>query len=793
MKHEAVIKALFDDIWNMQRAHEHDMLEMQVKLAEAQKVPIPTNPRAPFISEVTNNNVGGGSAYNNVGGGEAYFRPMTSRVIHSSQSMSSQPVIPVHGPFNSTMHVPASNYSYNTNHMSHQNTSVYTNISYADEGSPVPDINITEWLDNYFDPLGEPCPDPLGPGAPKVDDRLRYFQDATTHSITLRPGQAIPIDRSKYHYKHDCPQNYETQLNMRTAINVLIKRGLHIGLSEPKVRSSPACLINPNPLISRCSFDKNTKSWIDSVNEFEAMAFEHGCSPRQVLIFMTNRNSYREGTKWNRIIDEQETSELWSHIHMIQDFDDLGNFCHWMRIREWFSRHRDFITWDYADSIKDKLNAMRVKSNPTMRSLSPLAFLGTYIHEATLLYKKLPAKDTLPRDKVRNTYAALKRGAEWQMQQDAVNGIEDRDCIDILVAAKVRETCELKGYDPDNDHAQIWNIMIDFADSQQTIHEAEVKRAKEVAVMSAEIIVKSVTQQSGQVAVASHQQRHHSRSYQQPKMGSPMMKYPQRANLLTIVMPQVSLKQHRDEAVSVRIAMKQYSSWNEIPMEIISLMHQEHEFRCSQEAIQMGTDETDSYYSMLKDEFLRNEEASRLRCVQAYSLTPNSYNESWLTRKWCRVCGLYNHIHINCSFRDFTTDHYLSTFKMKFQPDIIIDLILAACKSRGHLSYESGSTAIKLRERIMSERAEFLNIKEKALADGSFKQLYNNDKYNKYYKSPVSSALSATSDSKLSTVNSVTSDNKLSVVNSFAMNTVDAVSSFEDSLNALHQLLRCCS
>ena len=232
-----------------------------------------------------------------------------------------------------------------------------------------------------------------------------------------------------------------------------------------------------------------------------------------------------------------------------------------------------------------------------------------------------------------------------------------------------------------------------------------------------------------------------------------MMKYPQRPCLLTTVPPQVSMKQHRDEAVSVRIAMKQYSSWKDVPIEVIRLMHQEHAFRCIQEAMQMGTDETDDYYSMLMGEFLRNEKASLLRCFQAYHLTQNSSKESWQQRKWCRVCGLNTHIYIDCSFCDFTTGHNLSTFKMKFQPDIIIDLILAACKSRGHLSNESGSSAINLRTRIMRERAEFLKVK-----------LFSNDKYHKYFQPLVSEVLSATSISKLP------------IVSSFAMNTVDDIS-----------------
>ena len=222
-----------------------------------------------------------------------------------------------------------------------------------------------------------------------------------------------------------------------------------------------------------------------------------------------------------------------------------------------------------------------------------------------------------------------------------------------------------------------------------------------------------------------------------------MMKYPQRPSLLTTVPPQTTNKQHRHDAVSVCVAMKQYNSWEEVPIEIICLMHQEHEFRCSQEALLIETDEdlleADCYDVMYMKEYVDKEDADRLRCAKAFALTADSDKESWQLCKWCWVCGLNNHIYTACPFRDFRTEYNLSTFKMKFQPDIMIDLILAACKDQGYLSKESGNTAITLRETIMRERADFLNNKKKALSDGSFKQMtHNNGRYNNHYQPPVS-------------------------------------------------------
>ena len=116
----------------------------------------------------------------------------------------------------------------------------------------------------------------------------------------------------------------------------------------------------------------------------EVTAFEQGCSPRQILVFMTSPKSYKEDTKWNRIVTEPETSELWSHISRIGDNDDLGNFCQWLRIREWFIRSKDFITLDYTGTIKDMLNIMRVGVNPNIRSLAPVELFSLYIHDANM-------------------------------------------------------------------------------------------------------------------------------------------------------------------------------------------------------------------------------------------------------------------------------------------------------------------------------------------------------------------------------------------------------------------------
>ena len=124
----------------------------------------------------------------------------------------------------------------------------------------------------------------------------------------------------KNNSKHDSSQNYEVQLNMKAAILVLIIRALKIRLNRPKVRNSPGYLVNPNPLFNHCYFDKNVKSWIDSVNEFETIAFEQGCSPRQVLVF---------------------------------------------------------IMLDCVGSIKDKINGMRVSPNPNLNTPRSLVFMYT--------------------------------------------------------------------------------------------------------------------------------------------------------------------------------------------------------------------------------------------------------------------------------------------------------------------------------------------------------------------------------------------------------------------------------
>jgi hypothetical protein len=679
-------------------------------------------------------------------------------MIHSAQHTNMQENIPQQGPFNNTMYVPASGIIYNETHSGSVRTPAYANMHQAEAGSTLPNVNIMEILRNYFDPPDKLCPNPQGDGAPRVDDRLKYYYNQTMNSFVLRQGQSIPNFKAKYS-KHDSPESYEVQLNMKVVIEILIKRGQKIGLNAPKVRTSPGKLSNQNPLYSRESFDKNVKSWIDSVNDIEKLAFDHSCSPRQVLIFMTNPQSYKVGSKWNRIVTEQEMSELWLQIPLIGDMDDLGNLCQWLRIREWFSKQKDYITVDFIGGIKDKLNDLRVKCNLTTKTKSPLGYFSLYIHEASELYKKLPVGSQLqlPSEKVRNAHAALKRGAEYQMQVDKMNGIIDRDAIDLLVTAKIRDACEIHGYDPDSDYEKIWKIMVDFAEAQFAIHEAEEKRAK--AIENITVTSKGQTtnslqtpqssQQSTQLRViplssqsSSHSQ-HRPSNHQLPhKQTSPMTKFPQRGGLMTITPPQLSMKQHKDEAVSVCLAMKQYRSWDEVPIEALCLMHHEHGYRCHKEALEFEDDEdvleADCYNAQLMAEFLQGEDADRQRCLHVYSLTPDASKDSWQQCKWCWVCGLNNHTYLNCPFRDFRSEYNLSTFKMKFQPDIMIDLILTACKAQGYLSKESGNTAITLRETIMRERADFLNLKKKALSDGSFKQMTSNGKYNNHYQPPVS-------------------------------------------------------
>jgi hypothetical protein len=289
---------------------------------------------------------------------------------------------------------------------------------------------------------------------------------------------------------------------------------------------------------------------------------------------------------------------------------------------------------------------------------------------------------------------------------------------------------------------------LDFADSQNTIHEAEVKRCNEADALA--LVTKPVNQhfnhnKSTTVASVRPSSTHHLNPQQSlPKANSPAVRYPQRpAPHFASLIPQrdTSLKQHRHEAASVLSTLKQYNSWDDVPLEVINVMYQKHEYLCSQEALEVETDEavldSDCYDAWVSEEYTRSEDADKLRYAQVFALTEDSKKADWQQCKWCWVCGLNNHLYLACPFRDFRTEHDLSPFKVKFQPDIMIDLILTASRENGYLSKESGNTYITLKETIMRERAEFLNNKKKALSDGSFKQMSNNGRYNNHYQPPA--------------------------------------------------------
>jgi hypothetical protein len=217
-------------------------------------------------------------------------------------------------------------------------------------------------------------------------------------------------------------------------------------------------------------------------------------------------------------------------------------------------------------------------------------------------------------------------------------------------------------------------------------------------------------------------------------------RYPHRDNSnRDNVRPMMQGKPHKHEAVSVSLALEQYKgNWENVPIEVVCLMHKEHEFKCCEEELRYVTDpealEAECYDNMKLDEYLQAEMDDRNRSIQVFNMTAEVNKESWQQCKWCWVCGLDNHTYVICPFRDFRTEYNLSSHKLKFQPDVMIDLIMTACKHQGYLSKESGNTAITLRETVMRERAEYMNMKKKALSDGSFKHKTSNGPWNNHYQ-----------------------------------------------------------